>query len=214
MREDDPASLMRESRASIVRHVRAMLGFKRARRGRLRQRQSDPHPGARRRRRRRLRHPDLHRSLSAPAVCARASARSAGSRSPTTARTSARSTTIVLEAFPDNRIVDQLDRARARHVPFEGLPARIAWLGHGERTSLALAVNDMVRDGELSGTDRLHARSSRRGRDGASEHHDRAHARRSRRDRRLAACSTPWRCAPRRPISSPFIPAAAAIPAT
>jgi urocanate hydratase len=37
------------------------------------------------------------------------------------------------------------------HVPFEGLPARIAWLGHGERTTLAVAVNRMVRDGVLSG---------------------------------------------------------------
>ena len=36
-------------------------------------------------------------------------------------------------------------------MPFEGLPARIAWLGHGERTALALAVNRMVRDGALSG---------------------------------------------------------------
>jgi urocanate hydratase len=31
------------------------------------------------------------------------------------------------------------------------LPARIAWLGHGERTALAMAVNRMVRDGVLSG---------------------------------------------------------------
>ncbi len=32
-------------------------------------------------------------------------------------------------------------RLAREHVPFEGLPARIAWLGHGERTELALAVN-------------------------------------------------------------------------
>ncbi len=36
------------------------------------------------------------------------------------------------------------------HVPFQGLPARIAWLGHGDRTALAVAVNDMVRDGKLA----------------------------------------------------------------
>ena len=35
-------------------------------------------------------------------------------------------------------------------MPFEGLPARIAWLGHGERTELALAVNRMVRDGDAA----------------------------------------------------------------
>ncbi|MGL4290567.1 MAG: urocanate hydratase, partial [Phreatobacter sp.] len=38
-----------------------------------------------------------------------------------------------------------------QHVPFEGLPARIAWLGHGERTALALAVNRLVAAGELAG---------------------------------------------------------------
>jgi len=36
-------------------------------------------------------------------------------------------------------------------VPFEGLPGRIAWLGHGERTELGLAVNQMVREGKLAG---------------------------------------------------------------
>ena len=36
-------------------------------------------------------------------------------------------------------------------MPFEGLPARIAWLGHGERSRLALEVNEMVTRGELAG---------------------------------------------------------------
>ena len=36
------------------------------------------------------------------------------------------------------------------NVPFEGLPARIAWLGHGARTELALAVNALVAKGELA----------------------------------------------------------------
>jgi urocanate hydratase len=36
-------------------------------------------------------------------------------------------------------------------VPFEGLPARIAWLGHGARTALGIAVNDMVRSRALRG---------------------------------------------------------------
>ena len=56
----------------------------------------------------------------------------------------------LLEAFAHNHIlVNWVTLARA-HVPFEGLPARIAWLGHGERTALAVAVNRMVRDGTLS----------------------------------------------------------------
>lgn len=58
---------------------------------------------------------------------------------------------LVLEMFPDNRIVTNWIRLARQYVPFEGLPARIAWLGHGERTALALAVNALVRSGELAG---------------------------------------------------------------
>jgi urocanate hydratase len=58
---------------------------------------------------------------------------------------------LVLEMFPDNTIVTNWIGLARQHVPFEGLPARIAWLGHGERTKLALAVNKLVRTGELAG---------------------------------------------------------------
>lgn len=58
---------------------------------------------------------------------------------------------LVLAMFPDNRIVTNWIRLARENIPFEGLPARIAWLGHGERTDLALAVNRLVEDGELKG---------------------------------------------------------------
>jgi urocanate hydratase len=58
---------------------------------------------------------------------------------------------LVLEMFPDNRIVTNWISLARQHIPFEGLPARIAWLGHGERTALALRVNELVRSGELQG---------------------------------------------------------------
>jgi len=57
---------------------------------------------------------------------------------------------LVLKLFPHNKIVTNWIGLARKHVPFEGLPARIAWLGHGERTTLALAVNDLVRKGEVS----------------------------------------------------------------
>ncbi|HIE4388547.1 urocanate hydratase [Serratia liquefaciens] len=57
----------------------------------------------------------------------------------------------LLQRFADNRIVSNWITLARQHVPFEGLPARIAWLGHGERTELALEVNRMVADGRLSG---------------------------------------------------------------
>ena len=58
---------------------------------------------------------------------------------------------LVLEMFPDNRIVTNWIRLARENVPFEGLPARIAWLGHGERSALARAVNGLVAAGELQG---------------------------------------------------------------
>lgn len=56
---------------------------------------------------------------------------------------------LCLELFDDvPRITNWIGLAR-QHVVRQGLPARIAWLGHGERTRLALAVNEAVADGRL-----------------------------------------------------------------
>jgi urocanate hydratase len=58
---------------------------------------------------------------------------------------------LCLQLFGDvERIATWIGLARA-HVRRQGLPARIAWLGHGERTRLALAVNGAVADGRLHG---------------------------------------------------------------
>ncbi|PIE46122.1 MAG: urocanate hydratase [Gammaproteobacteria bacterium] len=57
----------------------------------------------------------------------------------------------ILQHFAGNAgICNWISLAKA-HIPFEGLPARIAWLGHQERGDLAVAVNAMVKDGRLSG---------------------------------------------------------------
>ncbi len=57
----------------------------------------------------------------------------------------------ILTHFSDNQIATNWINLAQKYVPVEGLPARIAWLGHGERTELALAVNKMVKDGIVSG---------------------------------------------------------------
>ncbi|WP_212968393.1 urocanate hydratase [Paenibacillus cineris] len=57
----------------------------------------------------------------------------------------------ILEAFSDHDIATNWIRLARKYVPVEGLPARIGWFGHGDRTQLALAVNAMVREGKLSG---------------------------------------------------------------
>src|SRR2546423_7050444 len=56
---------------------------------------------------------------------------------------------LVLEMFPENRILRRwIDLARKR-IKFQGLPARICWLGYGERAQFGLAMNDLVKKGKL-----------------------------------------------------------------
>jgi urocanate hydratase len=56
----------------------------------------------------------------------------------------------VADLFPEDRPLHRwLDMARER-VAFQGLPARICWLGYGERHRAGLAFNDLVRSGEVS----------------------------------------------------------------
>ncbi len=57
----------------------------------------------------------------------------------------------IKELFPDNQHVHNwLDMAKDR-IHFQGLPARICWLGLGERDKAGLAFNEMVKNGELKG---------------------------------------------------------------
>jgi urocanate hydratase len=56
---------------------------------------------------------------------------------------------LVLELFPENRILRRwIDLARTR-IKFQGLPARICWLGYGERAQFGLAMNDLVKRGKI-----------------------------------------------------------------
>jgi urocanate hydratase len=52
--------------------------------------------------------------------------------------------------FPDDRLLQRwLDLAPER-VAFQGLPARICWLGYGDRAKAGLAINDLIRSGQVS----------------------------------------------------------------
>jgi urocanate hydratase len=56
---------------------------------------------------------------------------------------------LAIELFAENESLDRwLTLARER-VHFQGLPARICWLGYGERARMGLAINELVRSGEL-----------------------------------------------------------------
>ena len=52
--------------------------------------------------------------------------------------------------FPEGHRIREWIALAREHVRFEGLPARIGWLGHGERRKFALAVNEAVAQGEIS----------------------------------------------------------------
>jgi urocanate hydratase len=56
---------------------------------------------------------------------------------------------LILEMFPENRILRRwIDLAKKR-IKFQGLPARICWLGYGERAEFGLAMNDLVKKGKI-----------------------------------------------------------------
>ena len=56
----------------------------------------------------------------------------------------------VLELFPDNEPLHRWIRKASEKVAFQGLPARICWLGYGERHLAGERFNEMVAKGELS----------------------------------------------------------------
>jgi len=56
----------------------------------------------------------------------------------------------VLDLFPDNQHLRRWITMAQKRVEFQGLPARICWLGYGERDKAGVAFNDLVRKGEVS----------------------------------------------------------------
>ncbi|HET7441640.1 MAG TPA: urocanate hydratase [Terriglobales bacterium] len=56
---------------------------------------------------------------------------------------------LVLELFPENRILRRWIELARKRIKFQGLPARICWLGYGERAQFGLAINDLVKKGKI-----------------------------------------------------------------
>jgi len=56
----------------------------------------------------------------------------------------------VLELFPENESLARWIRMAEERVPFQGLPARICWLGYGERAKAGVRFNELVASGEVS----------------------------------------------------------------
>ena len=137
-------------RRSMAKHVEYMLRFKRMGSAGIRLRQQHPPSGARCRRRRRPSiFPGFVPEYIRPLFC-----RGVGpfrwvalSGDPEDIyKTDAK----VKELIPDDpHLHHWLDMARSQ-IHFQGLPARICWVGLGQRHRLGLAFNEMVRSGELS----------------------------------------------------------------
>ncbi len=56
---------------------------------------------------------------------------------------------LVLEMFPQDKILCRWIALAQKRVRFQGLPARVCWLGYGQREKFGLALNDLVARGEL-----------------------------------------------------------------
>jgi urocanate hydratase len=56
---------------------------------------------------------------------------------------------LALEMFPEDRTLNRWLRLARERVHFQGLPARICWLGYGERAEMGEAINDLVKRGDL-----------------------------------------------------------------
>jgi urocanate hydratase len=56
---------------------------------------------------------------------------------------------LILELFPDNKSLHRWMKMAKERIAFQGLPARICWLGQGEREKAGLAFNELVRTGKV-----------------------------------------------------------------
>lgn len=148
MRKADPAEYERRALESIARHVEAMLAFKRAGAevfdygNNLRQRAYDQGVNDA------FEFPGFVPAYIRPLFCQGKGPFRwvALSGDPEDIY---RTDEAVMELFPDDEPLHRWLKLARDKVPFQGLPARICWLGYGERARAGLRFNDMVAKGEL-----------------------------------------------------------------
>src|SRR5207302_2407664 len=61
-----------------------------------------------------------------------------------------RSDELVLELFPEDEVLNRWINLARKHVRFQGLPARVCWLGYGERALFGERIDELVERGEIS----------------------------------------------------------------
>jgi urocanate hydratase len=148
LRESDPDEYLSRARVSIVRHVEALLEFVRAGsyvfdygnnlRGEAREggvAEAFSYPGF---------VPAYIRPLFCRGVGPFRWAALSGE-----AADIAAIDTVLRDLFPDDPLLQRWLELAANRVAFQGLPARICWLGYGDRARAGLAINELVRSGEV-----------------------------------------------------------------
>jgi urocanate hydratase len=61
----------------------------------------------------------------------------------------ARTDKLALELFPENQTLARWMKLAKERIHYQGLPARICWLGYGERAEFGVAINELVKSGEI-----------------------------------------------------------------
>ena len=148
LRESDPDEYLSRARVSIVRHVEALLEFVRAGsyvfdygnnlRGEAREggvAEAFSYPGF---------VPAYIRPLFCRGVGPFRWAALSGEAADIAAIDA-----VLRDLFPDDPLLQRWLELAADRVAFQGLPARICWLGYGDRARAGLAINELVRSGEV-----------------------------------------------------------------
>ena len=121
---------------------------------------------------------------------------------------------LALELFPHNETLARWMPLARERIHFQGLPARICWLGYGERAEFGLAMNRLVRRGRIESAHRDRPRPSGHRLRGVALPRNRSHARRLATPSPIGRCSTRWSTPPRARPGSPSTTAAAWASAT
>jgi urocanate hydratase len=148
LRASDPAEYLSRARASIVRHVEALLEYVRAGsyvfdygnnlRGEAREggvTEAFSYPGF---------VPAYIRPLFCRGVGPFRWAALSGEAADIAAIDA-----VLRDLFPDDALLQRWLELAPERVAFQGLPARICWLGYGDRARAGLAINDLVRSGDV-----------------------------------------------------------------
>jgi urocanate hydratase len=147
-RQKDPAGFTERARASMARHVAAMVGFQDAGAEVFDYGNSIRDEARKAGFNRAFEFPGFVPAYIRPLFCEgkgpfRWAALSGNPRD------IARTDQAILDLFPDNEHLTRWIKMAQERVAFQGLPARICWLGQGERDKAGLRFNEMVASGEL-----------------------------------------------------------------